>query len=85
MTKTFVYFNSWDIEVDQGGKAVLHGSGLPGVDKKVPDSAPDFGYTHDAHHAVTGARGGRRSSLGPRWFIGGSPISGRYPGVPAEN
>jgi len=34
---------------------VLLVSGLPGVDKKVPDSAPDFVYTHDAHHAVTGA------------------------------
>jgi hypothetical protein len=28
---------------------------LPGVDVKIPDSAPDFGYTHDAQHAVTGA------------------------------
>jgi hypothetical protein len=50
-----MHCNSWDIEVDQGGKAVLHKSGLPGIDKKVPDSAPDYGYTRDAHHAVTGA------------------------------
>jgi hypothetical protein len=28
---------------------------------------------------------GRRSSLGPRWVIGGSPIFGRHPWVPAEN
>jgi hypothetical protein len=42
-----LHCNSWDIEVEQGGKAALHVSGLPGVDKKVPDSGPDFGYTHD--------------------------------------
>jgi len=45
--------NIWDIQVDQGGKARVHSSGLPGVDAK--DPAPDFGYTHDAQHAVTGA------------------------------
>ena len=28
---------------------------------------------------------GRRSTLGPRWVIGGSPIFGGHPWVPAEN
>ena len=28
---------------------------------------------------------GRRSFGGPRWVIGGSPIFGRHPWVPAEN
>jgi hypothetical protein len=30
-------------------------------------------------------RYGRRSTLGPRWVIGGSPIFGGHPWVPAEN
>ena len=34
---------------------MTHVSGLPGVGVKDPDSAKDFGYTHDAQHAVTGA------------------------------
>jgi hypothetical protein len=50
-----MHCNSWDIEVDEGDKAVLNSSRLPGIHKKVPDSAPDYGYTRDAHHAVTGA------------------------------
>ena len=51
-----LHCNSWDIEVsDQGGKSVLHVSWLQGVDDKVLDSAPDFGYTRNAQHAVTWA------------------------------
>ena len=34
---------------------------------------------------VRGLRGGRGSTLGPRWVIGGSPIFGGHPWVPAEN
>jgi hypothetical protein len=47
-----MHCNVWDIEVDQGGKTVTHVSGLPGVCAKDPDSASDFGYTHNAEHAV---------------------------------
>ena len=30
-------------------------------------------------------QGGRRSFGDPRWVIGGSPIFGRHPWIPAEN
>ena len=34
---------------------------------------------------IWGVWEGRRSTLGPRWVIGGSPIFGGHPWVPAEN